>query len=251
MLARSLGAWRAAAVLVALAALALLVPVAGATAAAPDRVGAQAAAPDSLHAAAASPRDYLAEARAAFTPENRAYQRQRVTLAIVSPLIGIAVGLLLLFTGAAQRLRDLAQRLAKGHWARVLVFFTLYSLVMAVVLLPLDWYSGWALEHRFALSNQTLGAWALDQGKALAFQIVAIGVLPLLAVSMRIVERHPRRWWLWLSLGALPVATASVLLQPLVFDPLFNKFTPLADASLRSDILALAARAGIPARNVF
>jgi Zn-dependent protease with chaperone function len=47
------------------------------------------------------------------------------------------------------------------------------------------------------------------------------------------------------------VATASVLLQPLVFDPLFNKFTPLHDASLRSDILALAARAGIPARNVY
>ena len=198
-----------------------------------------------------APRDYLAEARAAFTPENRAYQRQRVALAIVSPLATIAVGLLLLFTGVAQRMRDLAEARAKGHWARVLIFFTLYSLVMTAVLLPLDWYSGWALEHRFALSNQTLGAWALDQGKALAFQIVVVGVLPLLALAMRIVERHPTRWWLWLSLGALPVAVAGVLLQPLVFDPLFNKFTPLHDASLRADILALAARADIPARNVY
>jgi len=196
-------------------------------------------------------RDYIAEARAAFTPENRAYQRQRVALAIVSPLVGIAVGLLLLFTGVAQWLRDLANARAKGQWARVLVFFTLYSVIMAVVLLPLDWYSGWALEHRFALSNQSLGDWALDQGKALAFQIVAVGVLPLLALAMRVVDAHPRRWWLWLSLGALPVAAASVLLQPLVFDPLFNKFTPLHDASLRDDILALARRADIPARNVY
>jgi Zn-dependent protease with chaperone function len=196
-------------------------------------------------------RDYVAEARAAFTPENRAYQRQRVALAIVSPLVGIAVGLLLLFTGVAQWMRDLANARAKGQWARVLVFFTLYSVIMAVVLLPLDWYSGWALEHRFALSNQSLGDWALDQGKALAFQIVAVGVLPLLALAMRVVDAHPRRWWLWLSLGALPVAAASVLLQPLVFDPLFNKFTPLHDASLRDDILALARRADIPARNVY
>ena len=127
-------------------------------------------------AAPPAPRDYLAEARAAFTPENRAYQRQRVTLAIVSPLVSIAVGLLLLFTGVAQRMRDLANARARGQWARVLVFFTLYSLLMAIVLLPLDWYSGWALEHRFALSNQTLGAWALDQVKAFAFQIVAVGV---------------------------------------------------------------------------
>ena len=196
-------------------------------------------------------RDYVAEARAAFTPENRAYQRQRVALAIVSPLVGIAVGLLLLFTGVAQWMRDLANARVKGQWARVLVFFTLYSVIMAVVLLPLDWYSGWALEHRFALSNQSLGDWALDQGKALAFQIVAVGVLPLLALAMRVVDAHPRRWWLWLSLGALPVAAASVLLQPLVFDPLFNKFTPLHDASLRDDILALARRADIPARNVY
>jgi len=196
-------------------------------------------------------RDYIAEARAAFTPENRAYQRQRVALAIVSPLVGIAVGLLLLFTGVAQWLRDLANARAKGQWARVLVFFTLYSVIMAVVLLPLDWYSGWALEHRFALSNQSLGDWALDQGKALVFQIVAVGVLPLLALAMRVVDAQPRRWWLWLSLGALPVAAASVLLQPLVFDPLFNKFTPLHDASLRDDILALARRADIPARNVY
>jgi STE24 endopeptidase len=196
-------------------------------------------------------RDYIAEARAAFTPENRAYQRQRVALAIVSPLVGIAVGLLLLFTGVAQWMRDLANARVKGQWARVLVFFTLYSVIMAVVLLPLDWYSGWALEHRFALSNQSLGDWALDQGKALAFQIVAVGVLPLLALAMRVVDAHPRRWWLWLSLGALPVAAASVLLQPLVFDPLFNKFTPLHDASLRDDILALARRADIPARNVY
>jgi Zn-dependent protease with chaperone function len=196
-------------------------------------------------------RDYLAEARAAFTPENRAYQRQRVLLAIVSPLVGIALGLLLMVTGIARRLRDLANARARGRWARVLVFFTLYSLIVTLVTLPLDWYSGWALEHRFGLSTQSLGAWALDQGKAFGFEIVAIGVLPLLALAWRVIESHPTRWWLWLSLGVLPVATATVLLQPLVFDPLFNKFTPLHDATLRTEILALAARADIPARHVY
>jgi Zn-dependent protease with chaperone function len=122
---------------------------------------------------------------------------------------------------------------------------------VTLVTLPLDGYSGWALEHRFGLSTQSLGAWALDQGKAFGFEIVAIGVLPLLALAWRVIESHPTRWWLWLSLGVLPVATATVLLQPLVFDPLFNKFTPLHDATLRTEILALAARADIPARHVY
>src|SRR5262245_40459830 len=124
-----------------------------------------------------SPRDYLAQARAAFTPENREYQRIRVALAIVSPLVSIAVGMLLLFTGLAQRMRDLANARARGRWPRMVTFFALYSLVMAVVLLPLDWYGGFALEHRFGLSTQTLGDWALDQAKALGFQIVAFAGL--------------------------------------------------------------------------
>jgi len=160
-------------------------------------------------AAAAVPapgRDYVAEARAGFTPENREYQRIRVVLSLVSPLIGIAAGLLLLFTGLAQRFRDIARARARGRWGRVLVFFTLYSLAMFVLLLPLAWYEDYALERRFDLTNQTLAAWGTDQLKALAFQVVAVGVLPLLALAWRAVESSPRRWWLWFALGTLPVA---------------------------------------------
>lgn len=207
---------------------------------------------DTLVAASpAAPRDYLAEARASFTPENRAYQSTRVTLSLVSPLLGIAAGLLLLFTGIAQRFRTLAESRFRGRWARVLVFFALYSLVMFVLLLPLAWFQDHRLEHAYGFSNQSLADWAADQVKSLAFQIVAVGVVPLLALAWRAVESSPRRWWLWLALGTLPVATAAVLLQPLVFDPLFNQFTPLHDESLRRDILALGARADVPAKDVY
>ena len=129
--------------------------------------------PDSIAPKAPSPRDYLAEARASFTPENRAYQRIRIALAVVSPLVAVAAGVLMLFTGVAQRFRDSAFRLARGRWARALIFFAPYSVTLALVTLPLDWYGGFFLEHRFGLSNQSLGAWAVDQLKALAFEIVS------------------------------------------------------------------------------
>ena len=202
-------------------------------------------------AASGAPRDYLAEARAAFTDENRAYQRQRVTLALVSPLVGVIAGLFLLFSGWSQRMRDTANARARGRYARVLVFFALYSAVQFVLLFPVAWYQDFALEQRFGFATQSFGGWLLDQLKSLVFQVVAVGVVPLLALAWRAVETSPRRWWLWLAAGTLPVAVASVLLQPLVFDPLFNKFTTLHDESLRRDILALGARADVPARNVY
>ena len=207
---------------------------------------------DSLAAAApAEPRDYLAEARASFTSENHEYQRARVMLHIVSPLLGILVGMLLLFTGLSQRFRNIATIGGRGRWTRVLVYFALYSLAMFVILFPLTWYESYVLEQRFGFMTQTFGGWFVDQLKALAFQVVAVGVVPLMALAWRAVETSPRRWWLWLAAGTLPVVLASTLLQPLVFDPLFNKFTPLHDEQLRQEILALGARAEIPARDVY
>ncbi len=197
------------------------------------------------------PRDVLAEARAGFTPENREYQRLRITFYLVSPLLGVLAGVLLLYTGLSQRFRDLALARAKRRWGRVLVFFTLYMLAMFVVLFPLTWLEGYALEKRFGFMTQTAGAWFLDQVKSLAFQVVAVGVVPVLALAWHAVESSPRRWWLWLAIGTLPVMLASVVLQPLVFDPLFNKFAPLRDIELRDRILALGARAHVPARNVY
>jgi Zn-dependent protease with chaperone function len=197
------------------------------------------------------PRDHVEEARRGFTPDNREYQRLRVLLRVVTPLLGILVGVLMLVTGVAQRYRDFAYRLAQGRWGRMLAFFTFYLVTMFVVTLPVSWYEEHALEQRFGFAAQTTLEWLVDQLKALGFMIVAVGVVPVLALAWRAVEASPRRWWLWLAAGAIPVTLASVILQPLVFDPLFNKFTPLRDASLRDEILALGARAHVPAKNVY
>jgi len=199
----------------------------------------------------AAPRDYLAEARQGFTADNREYQRLRVLLRMVSPLVAILVGVGLVVFGIAQRFRDIAQRAAKGRWARMLVFYTLYVAAMFVVLLPLSWYDEYALEQRFGFAAMTPLQWLFDQLKAIGFQVVAVGVLPVLAIAWHAVEASPRRWWLWLAAGTLPVLLVSVVLQPVLFDPLFNKFTSLHDAELRREILALGARAHVPAKDVF
>lgn len=196
-------------------------------------------------------RDHLAEARSAFSEENRQYQRTRVWLRLFGPLYGILAGLLLLFTGLSARFRDIAHAMGERRYVRVLVYFILYSLSVFVLSLPLAWYEEYALEHQYALSNQTWIGWLLDSVKGLVFTIVVVGVVPMLALAWSAIEYWPRTYWRWLALGTLPVALIGTLLQPLVLDPIFNRFTPLADASLKREILGLGARAGIPGRNVY
>jgi Zn-dependent protease with chaperone function len=195
--------------------------------------------------------DYLAKVRADFTPENRSYSRLKTVLELVAPFYSILMGLLILFSGLASGIRDVAHALGHRRYVRVLVFVTLYAIVVFVFTLPLVWYDDFALEHQFGLSNQSLGGWFADQLKAGVFTIVMFGVLPILWLVFRVFEKSPRRWWAWLAAGVIPLLVASVLLEPLVFDPMFNKFTPLRDEHLKSRILALAARADIPSRRVY
>jgi Zn-dependent protease with chaperone function len=199
----------------------------------------------------APPRDYVAEAFASFSPENRAYAGARVVVRLLGPLYGILMGLLIMFTGLSVRFRNIAEGLGHRRYVRVLVYFALYSSTMFVLGLPLAWYEEFALEHQFGLSTQTLPGWFLDSFKGQVLSIVVVGVLPLLTLAWGAIEHSPRRWWLWIAAGTLPVAVAATLLEPIVLDPVFNKFTPLQDTSLRGEILELGARAGIPARQVY
>jgi Zn-dependent protease with chaperone function len=233
--------------------LALASPVAART---PDstRVGADSVAVSDSTALATPPppaRDYVAEMRAGFTPENRAYTRTKTMLRIVRPLASVGLALLFLFSGLAAVLRDIAHGLGHRRYPRLLVFVILYGLMIALFELPLSWFDTFALEHQYGLSNQSLAAWLGDEGKSLLVEIVTFGVVPILWLVYSAIARSPRRWWLWLATGAIPLVFAGTLLQPLVVDPLFNNFKPLENQQLEGRILALAERAGIPARRVY
>jgi Zn-dependent protease with chaperone function len=206
---------------------------------------------DSTAIATPPPRDYVAEARANFTPENRAYSGTRTVLGFVAPLYGLLMALLILFSGLAAKMRDIAHDLGQRLYVRVLVFLTLFTLVDFVLGFPLTWYQGFALEHQYRLSTQSFGGWIADQGKSAMVGIVFFGIVPILWLAYRALRRWPRGWWLAMSIGTLPLIVAGALIQPLVIDPLYNEFTPLRDRRLEARILELAARAEIPGRNVY
>src|SRR5262245_57572704 len=105
----------------------------------------------SAHTIPHPPRDYLAEMRAGFTPQNRTYWRTQVALAFVGPLVSFLVTLLILFSGLSARMRDIGALLSRHRWVRLLVFFTLYTLIVYVVTFPLEWYEGYARAHHYGL----------------------------------------------------------------------------------------------------
>lgn len=122
------------------------------------------------------------------------------------------------------------------------------SLAVGVAPLPLR-----ALARRRALSvglaTQTWEAWAQDllKGSALGLALNA-GAAP---VALALMRRFPRGWWLPACGVAIAGAGALTFFAPVVLDPLFNSFTPLAEGQTRSDVLELADRAGVSVGEVY
>jgi len=204
---------------------------------------------DSL--AAVPRRDYLAEVRANYTRENRAYANTRVVVAFVEPIFAILLFGVFLFSGFSARLRDVARNLGHRRYVQVLVYLALFSILVFAISSPLAWYSEFALQHQYGLSNQSFAGWLGDDLKSLGFSIAVFGVLPVLSLAYGALQRHPRTWWLWLAGLSVPLIVISVFLTPLVYDTQFNTFTPLPDSPLKREILALAERAGVHPEDVY
>ena len=153
-----------------------------------------------------------------------ALDRIRNVLSFGGALWGIAFLWLLLATRAAGRADSWTQGIVTRRWLQGLIFLALFLIAAFLAGLPFDCFAQYT-SRSYGISVQSWPSWIRDEGTSLAISLV-IGA-PLLLFFNWIVRRWPRRFWLVAWLISLPLMLIAVLAQPLVIDPLFNKFEPL------------------------
>lgn len=161
----------------------------------------------------------------------------------------LALPALILFSGFSARLRDFARRLGWKWYFALCLYFVLLILLNYGLSWPLDYYQGFVRPHAYGMSNQTFQKWFGDSLKELAV-VSALGVL-FLWIPYLLLKKSPRRWWLYAGLAMIPIYFFIQLIRPVVFEPLFNQFTPIENKVLETKILALAERAGIHGSRVY
>jgi STE24 endopeptidase len=197
-----------------------------------------------VHPAAASAGDY-------FTPEQlertRAFRRTQRALAIGATALEGSM-LVLLVLRPPRALRRGLERAGARPLAGAAVAGAALTTGFAVVGLPMS-----AIAHQrsrnVGLATQGWGPWLGDVAKstAVAGGMSAGGA----AIAIGVIRRFPGRWWLPAAVAATGLSTLMVFLAPVVIDPLFNKFEPLPDGRLRSEVLALADQAGVDVGQVY
>jgi STE24 endopeptidase len=136
-----------------------------------------------------------------------------------------------------------------GAMAYQLALLAGFALVSGLVDLPFEWFSTFRIEQRFGFNRMTLRMWAVDMVKGVAVA-VAIG-LPLAALVLWLMGAAGERWWLWAWGAWMAFNLVLLVLYPTVIAPIFNKFEPLADETLKSRVQTLMQRCGFAAKGLF
>ena len=177
------------------------------------------------------------------------YTVARTKFGMLSLVFGNAVLIGFTLLGGLQWLSVAVFKLAGPGMPYQIGLLLAFAAVSGLIDLPFDYYKQFVLEQRFGFNKMSVGLFFADMGKALLLG-AAIG-LPLIWVVLTLMERTGALWWVYAWLVWSGFQLLLMVLFPSVIAPLFNKFTPLADESLKARIEGLMQRVGFASKGLF
>jgi len=122
-------------------------------------------------------------------------------------------------------------------------------LVMTLFEIPTSLYSTFVIEEKFGFNKSNLAQFFKDQGISLAL-VMIIG-MPILALLIWVMDSIGSLWWLYAWAILMSISLLMSWLFPTIIAPLFNKFTPMEDGTLKDRIQNLLQRCGFSSNGIY
>lgn len=178
------------------------------------------------------------------------YTIAKTRLQMLNSLVSVALLLAFTLGGGLQWLYDYWSRMfAADGYAQGIALIASVALISGAIELPFTLYGTFKIEARYGFNRITLRLFVFDLLKQTLLGTV-IG-LPLLFVVLWLMASMGQWWWLDVWLVWMGFNILLLVLYPTLIAPLFNKFTPLADATLKERIEKLLARCGFRSQGLF
>ena len=180
------------------------------------------------------------------------YTVTKARFGLLEMAFGAAVLLGWTLLGGVDTLNQLLSRTSLAQYGALvpgLALLAIFGAISGVIDLPFRLYSTFRIEERFGFNKMTLNLWLGDLVKSTLVGVV-IG-LPVVALMLWLMRSAGALWWLWAWGAWMGFNLLVLVLYPTVVAPLFNKFKPLEDESLKTRVTALMARCGFAAKGLF
>lgn len=188
-------------------------------------------------------------------PERQKKAKEYARISRRLMLVDLALGAVYLIAwlgmGWSTALKNSLLGLTHNQWLLVAGFAIGFGIGLNLLTLPLSYYEGFVLPHRFELSNQSLRGWIGDQIKSLLLGGV-LGII-VLEIIYAVLRADPNSWWLWTGVILLVFNVILANLGPVLIFPIFYKFSPLGEeyTDLSRRLVRLAERAHTRVRGVY
>jgi STE24 endopeptidase len=144
--------------------------------------------------------------------------------------------------------RVLRDELGTGM-SQQLALLVSFALIGGVLELPFSLYQTFVIEERFGFNKMTLKLWLVDLAKSTVLG-AAIG-MPIAALILWLMGATGAFWWLWAWGVWMGFNLLLLVIYPMFIAPLFNKFKPLDDETIKARVTELMRRCGFAAKGLF
>ena len=158
-------------------------------------------------------------------------------------LLGFTLG------GGVQWIADLWSGVFANSLMQGMAVILTVLLLSSLLEMPFGLYRTFVIEARYGFNKMTLGMYLADAAKGLL--LGAILGLPLLSGVLWLMERMGTNWWLYVWGVWVTFNLLILFIYPSFIAPMFNKFSPLQDETLKMRIKALLQKCGFTAQGLF
>lgn len=194
-------------------------------------------------------RQWLATMGPEATARSNHYFEGTYWIAIVGPLITIAVAMGMMVLGLANGVRTWLEKTVRLYIFVTAGMALFYLVVSSVFAFPFDYWTGFVREHAYGLSTQDFGHWFSEYLLEGAITLV-IGSIAITGLYL-IIAATKRSWWIWGTAATTAGLAVLIMLAPVFIAPRFNTYTPMADGPLKQSVLHIAQANGVPTDNVY
>jgi len=177
------------------------------------------------------------------------YTVDKGKLGKIDSIVGLASLLILTLAGGINYIFQLWSTSSLSPlWAGVAATATVFF-ILSLIEIPTSIYETFVIEEKFGFNKSTTTQFVKDH--LLQLTLSAVIGLPLLALILWVMDSVGSSWWFWAWAILMSFSLLMSWLYPTVIAPLFNKFTPMEEGSLKARIQGLLERCGFNSQGIF
>ncbi|MCZ2268193.1 MAG: M48 family metallopeptidase [Ignavibacteriales bacterium] len=181
--------------------------------------------------------------------DSKKYNNTKLFIGITKGIFSFILLFLFVMLGYSLRLEEFIRFHTQNNYLVFIIYVFAIGIFSSILFAPVNFYTGFYLEHKYNLSNQTFKKYVLENLKSMMVGLV-IGV-PILLLFFFILNQFEDLWWLVFASAMFLISVVLSQIFPILIMPIFYKITPLNDDELKARITKLAKGAGITVQNVF